>query len=92
MNPVAYEIYQNQKDLTRHEIGVSDKKIIIPSFNTTGKLFTQHFHILRELKHRIDRLKQAYESQRSEQRSWAQINEILKVLANACYFLDFPED
>ena len=66
MNPTAYEIFQNQKDLTRHEIGVSDKKIIIPSFNTTGKLFTQHFHILRELKHRIDRLKQAYESQRSE--------------------------
>ena len=58
MSRDAYSIHQEQRhDMTREELGVSDKRIIIPSFWTTSKLFAQHFSILRELKHRIDLLK-----------------------------------
>lgn len=78
--------------LTKTEFGVGDKKIIIPSFHTTGKLFAQHFQILRELKHEIDQLKKAYDKQRSEIRSWDQIDKILGVLDSAIYYLNFPDD
>ena len=37
-------------------------------------------------------LKQAYDRQRSAERSWEQIDDILVVLATACYYLDFQED
>ena len=50
-----------KKDMTREEVGISDKKIIIPSFQTTSKLFAQHFHILRELRHKIELLRQSKE-------------------------------
>ena len=30
-------------DMTREEIGISEKKIIVPSFNTTTKVFKRHF-------------------------------------------------
>ena len=44
MSPDAHLIFKRTStNLTREEIGVSDKKIIIPSFNTTSKLFAQHF-------------------------------------------------
>ena len=78
--------------MTKSELGISPRKIIIPSFNTTGKLFAQHFQILRELKHKIDLLKQAYLSQRSEERSWESIDRIIDVLDSACYYLDFPDE
>ena len=51
---------QQMNDMTREEIGISDKKIIVPSFNTTTKVFKRHFQILRDLKHKIDLLRQAY--------------------------------
>ena len=93
MSQTAHNIFDKLKhDKTKEEIGIGSKRIIIPSFGTTAKLFAQHFHILRELRHKIDLLKQAYENQRSEDRSWFQIDEILKVLAYATYFLDFPDD
>mmetsp|Transcript_11438 Transcript_11438/g.17228 ORF Transcript_11438/g.17228 Transcript_11438/m.17228 type:complete len:114 (-) Transcript_11438:317-658(-) len=59
MTADAHTTFQSQKfDMTKEEIGVNERtKIIIPSFNTTSKLFTQHFQILRELKHKIDLLK-----------------------------------
>ena len=58
MNDDAYNVHKlHQKEMTNEEIGVSDKRIIIPSFTTTSKLFRQHFFILRELRHRIDLLK-----------------------------------
>ena len=42
--PAAHDVYmEQQKGLTTFEIGVSNKKIIIPSFKTTSKLFAQHF-------------------------------------------------
>jgi hypothetical protein len=37
-------------------------------------------------------LKQAYDRQRSAERSWQQIDDILVVLETACYYLDFHED
>lgn len=71
MNASAYTIHkQNEHEMTNEELGISDKRIIIPSFTTTSKLFRQHFYILRELRHRIDLLKQAYEDQRAIDRSW----------------------
>ena len=40
MSPDAHTTYsQMAKNLTKHELGVSKKKIIIPSFETTSKLF-----------------------------------------------------
>ena len=82
MSPDAHLVFKKTcTDMTKVEMGVSDKKIIIPSFNTTSKLFAQHFQILRELRHKIDLLKQAYENQRSMDRSWEQIDDILNILA-----------
>ena len=56
--------------MTREELGVGDTKIIVPSFKTTEDVFKNHFSILRDLRHKIDLLKQAYEDQRSLDRSW----------------------
>jgi hypothetical protein len=48
MSPSAHAIHRTrEKDLSVEEVGVSDKKILIGSFKTTSKLFTQHFAILR---------------------------------------------
>ena len=44
MSSPAHDIFMKQGDaLTKQEFGISDKRIIIPSFHTTGKLFAQHF-------------------------------------------------
>ena len=93
MSPAAARTFKAmENEQTKEELGVSDKKIIIPSFHTTSKLFAQHFQILRDLKHRIDLLRQSYEDQRSEERSWEQVNSILHVLQEACVYLDFPSE
>lgn len=95
MEGMTYDAYAAAEamktDMTKEEFGISDKKIIIPSFGTTSKLFSQHFAILRELKQKIEQLKQAYEFQRSESRSWKQIDQILVVIAKACKYLDFND-
>jgi hypothetical protein len=39
MSLMAYDTFK-QQNMTAFEIGVSDTKIIIPSFNTTSKLFS----------------------------------------------------
>jgi len=40
MSPQAHQAYKEMEhNMTKEEIGVSPKKIIIPSFNTTSKLF-----------------------------------------------------
>ena len=71
LNQEAYSAYEDFKmTRSKEEFGITDKKIIIPSFGTTSKLFSQHFAILRDLRHKIDLLKQAYEFQRSDKRSW----------------------
>ena len=46
--------------MTREELGVGNTKIIVPSFKTTEDVFKNHFVILRDLRHKIDLLKQAY--------------------------------
>ena len=63
MSPNAHKVYEQQQSrLTNEEVGVNERtKIVVPSFRTTSKLFSQHFYILRELKHKIELLKQAYE-------------------------------
>ncbi|CDW81151.1 UNKNOWN [Stylonychia lemnae] len=81
---------QKKGTFTQEETSIGNKKIIIPSFSTTSALFSQHFSILRDLKKRIEGLKQAYYSQREEERSWEQVEKILHVLEAACKFLDFP--
>ena len=86
-----YALEIMEKDRTKAEFGITDQRIIIPSFGTTSKLFAQHFAILRDLRHKIDLLKQAYEYQRSDKRSWEQIDAILDVIGEACRYLDFPE-
>ena len=54
----AHHVHEHQKFVvTKEELGISDKKIIVPSFGTTSKLFSQHFAILRNLRHKIDQLK-----------------------------------
>ena len=59
---------------------------------TTGKVFSQHLTILRDLKHKTDLLKQAYFQQMDQRRTWAQVDQILLLLENASRFLDFPMD
>ena len=92
MNKEAnYALDVMEKDRTKQEFGITDQRIIIPSFGTTSKLFAQHFAILRDLRHKIELLKQAYEYQRSDRRSWEQIDAILDVIGEACRYLYFPE-
>ena len=63
----------------------------MPSFGTTGALFSRHFDILRNLKRRIVLLKQAFETQQDEERTWDQVGLILKTLEKGCQFLNFDE-
>ena len=63
----------------------------MPSFGTTGALFARHFDILRNLKRRIVLLKQAFETQQDEERTWDQVGLILKTLEKGCHFLNFDE-
>ena len=78
--------------VTKHHAGVSRKQIIVPSFETTAKLFNQHFLIMQELRHKIKQLKQAYVGQMDKRKSWAQVDEILRILNIGCQYLDFPEE
>lgn len=39
-----------------------NKQIVVPSFGTTGALFSRHFDVLKNLKRRVMLLKLAYES------------------------------
>ena len=63
----------------------------MPSFGTTGALFARHFDILRNLKRRIVLLKQAFETQQDEERTWDQVGQILKTLEKGCQFLNFDD-
>ena len=68
-----------------------DKEIVVPSFGTTGALFARHFDILRTLKRRINLLKQAYDTQIDEERTWEQVASIIKTLEKGCQFLNFDD-
>ena len=84
------KVLSGQKfSLTDLQIGMK-KEIIVPSFRTTVEVFGEHFLVLRELKHRIELLHQAYFAQMDKKKTWEQVNEIIKVLDVACKYLDFP--
>ena len=61
---------KKQRLLTQNQLGLSKKQMIIPSFETTAKLYGEHFMILRELKYRIDLLKQSYYGQMDKKKTW----------------------
>ena len=63
----------------------------MPSFGTTGALFARHFDILRNLKRRILLLRQAYQNQQDEEKTWEQVAQIIKTLEKGCLFLNFDE-
>jgi hypothetical protein len=46
--------------------------------------------ILRELRNKIDLLKQAYYGQMDKKKTWEQVDQIILVLNTGCSFLDFP--
>ena len=78
--------------LTNIEHGLSDdKQVVVPSFGATGALFARHFDILRTLKRRILLLKQSFEFQADEERSWDHIRGIIDVLDKGSKFLTFDE-
>ena len=56
----------------------------MPSFETTAELFSEHFLVLRELKYKIDLLKQAYFGQMDKKKTWKQVDEIISVLNAGC--------
>ena len=61
--------------MTSLEVGIQgEKQLIVPSFGMTSSLFTRHCEILRQLRRRISLLKQAYQYQLDENRSWLQVD------------------
>lgn len=48
--------------------------------------------ILKELKGKIDLLKQAYYGQMDKKKTWEQVDSIIGVLKAGCEYLDFPEE
>ena len=94
-DPAVTEELDNRrvrKELSMIQYALSSKQILVPSMGTTGKVFSQHLTILRDLKHKTDLLKQAYFQQMDQRRTWAQVDQILLLLENASNFLDFPMD
>ena len=65
---------------------------MVPDFETTSSVFNQHLNLLTDLKHRIILLRQAYEQQMDKDRTWKQVDEIIRLLDNGCEFLDFPRE
>jgi len=57
-----------------------------------AKIFGKHLLILKELKIKIDLLKQAYFGQMDKRKSWDRVDEILDVLKSSCHYLDFPDE
>lgn len=43
IEPIGVSNLQQLNDMTREEIGISNKKIIVPSFSTTTNVFKKHF-------------------------------------------------
>ena len=78
--------------LTANQLGLSKKQLMVPSFDTTAKIFGQHFLVMRELKHKIDLLKQAYYGQNDRKKTWEQVDRIVEVLTVGQHYLDFPLD
>jgi hypothetical protein len=74
--------------LTEYEVGMQqDKNLIVPSFGTASSLFASHFTTLRQLRRRVDLLKQAYYSQMDQAKCWEQIDQIIAVLDSGSQYL-----
>ena len=75
--------------MTNYDVGVqSQKNIVVPSFGTTSALFIRHLGTLKQLKRRVDLLKQSYYKQMDAQRCWHQIDTIIDVMDSALVYLD----
>lgn len=59
-----------KRTLTDEQFGLSKKQIIVPTFETTARIFSEHFLVLRELRYKIDLLKQAYFGQMDKKKTW----------------------
>ena len=64
----------------------------MPSFGTVGALFSKHYHILEQLRRRIELLRKAKVSQVDYDRCWIQIEQILRVLEKGTHFLNFNHE
>ena len=64
-------------------------KVVVPSFSTSSALFAQHFSILRELRKRVDAMKNALEDQQDQEASWRALEKIMSMLESACNFLNY---
>jgi hypothetical protein len=74
--------------LTNYEVGMQqEKSIVVPSFGTTSVLFTRHLQTLRQLRRRVDLLKQAYYSQMDRDKCWREIDTIIDVMDDAVKYL-----
>lgn len=77
-----------QPKLTNFDVGVQEEKnIIVPSFGTVSIIFSRHFATLRQLKRRLDLLKQAFFSQMDSRKCWETIEKIILVLDEGFRFL-----
>jgi len=75
------QVQSNKFRMTQLEVGVQgEKQLIVPTFGMTSSLFVRQFEILRQLSRRIKLLKQAYNLQSDENRSWEQVDLIIEVL------------
>jgi hypothetical protein len=75
-------------NITNFEVGVhEDREIIVPSFGPTSALFTRHLETLRNLRRRVDLLKQAYHAQMDQTKCFAIVDEIILALDGGFKYL-----
>ena len=85
-------ILNQERDTNVETLFNTDKQIIVPSFGTVGALFSKHYHILEQLRRRIELLRRAKVNQLDYDRCWIQIEEIIRVLDKGTHFLNFNHE
>jgi hypothetical protein len=65
---------------------------MVPSMGTVSKVFSEHLIVLRDLRIKIEELKQAYIQQKDQERTWDKTEQIITLLDHGCNFLDMPSD
>lgn len=81
-----------RRELTQIQYASSHKQIMVPNMGSISKVFSEHLIIVRDLKLKLEELKQAYISQQDQKRSWEKTEQIITLLRNACTFLDMPSE
>jgi hypothetical protein len=66
---------------------LSTKQIVVPDMGTIAKVFTHHLHTLKQLKHKIDLLRQASDMQLDSERTREQLHNIVSILDDATLYL-----